>query len=405
MSETTASRKSSLFILFLVVLFDLIGFGMIIPLIPFLGKSTGVSAPMVGLLMSIYSIMQFLFSPFWGAISDRFGRKPVLMVSIFGAALSHTAFAFAQGYLALFLTRMFAGLFSANISTAMASAADLSSEKNRTQTMGLIGAAFGLGFVLGPFLGAQGAVLGNYFGVGIGDQFASLLAGVLCFFNFVFCSLVFKETLQTKAASLKINFKKLNPFSSLLGVSANLKYSVLLFFSATMALAIVEIVLFYAVKELFDWGYEEAAKGFAAVGLVMAFTQGGVIRPLKKRLSNLRIISIGGFFFFVGLVGAYEFSGLYSFSLAILAMSFGYALINPALSGFISLQASQESQGQTFGVTHGFSALSRIIGPVLGTYILAKTSTKEPFLASAILIGLSLAVFFTLLKKEKVVEA
>jgi MFS family permease len=146
--------------------------------------------------MSIYSIMQFLFSPFWGGISDRFGRKPVLLVSVMGAALSHTAFAFASGYTMLFLTRMFAGLFSANISTAMASAADLSTKENRTKTMGLIGAAFGLGFVLGPFLGAQGASWGKDFG--FGDQFSSLLAGGLCLINFFFCLFYFSETLKKK---------------------------------------------------------------------------------------------------------------------------------------------------------------------------------------------------------------
>ncbi len=398
MTKTTASRKSSLLILFLVVLIDLIGFGMILPLIPFLGKSTGVSAPMVGLLMSIYSIMQFLFSPFWGGVSDRFGRKPVLLISIFGAAISHTAFAFAAGYWALFLTRMFAGFFSANISTAMASAADLSDEKNRTQTMGLIGAAFGLGFVLGPFLGAQGATLGKSFG--FGDQFSSLLAGILCLINFIFCFFVFKETIKEKQSSLKINFKKLNPFSALINVSSTLKNSILLFFAATMALAIVEIVLFYAVKEQFNWGYQKAALGFAAVGLVMAFTQGGVIRPLKKRLSEIQIICIGGVLFCLGLQGAFLYSSLALFGASILLMSFGYALLNPALNGFISLQASKNSQGQAFGVTHGFSALSRIIGPVLGTYVLQEYTVKTPFLLSSVLIGLALATFLAVLNKK-----
>lgn len=398
MIKTTASRKSALFILFLVVLIDLIGFGMILPLIPYLGRSTGVSAPMVGLLMSIYSIMQFLFSPFWGGVSDRFGRKPVLLISILGAAVSHTAFAFSSGYWMFFFTRMFAGFFSANISTAMASAADLSTKENRTQTMGLIGAAFGLGFVLGPFLGAQGAVLGKSFG--FGDQFASLIAGALCTFNVIFCFFYFKETLKEKQSSLKINFKRLNPFSALFNVSPILKNSILLFFAATMALAIVEIVLFYAVKEQFDWGYQKAAMGFAAVGLVMAFTQGGVIRPLKKRLSEIQIICIGGVIFCLGLQGAFLYSSLSGFGTSILLMSFGYALLNPALNGFISLQASKDTQGQAFGVTHGFSALSRIIGPLLGTYVLQQYTVKTPFLISSILIGLALMMFLVFVSKK-----
>jgi len=404
MSKTTdhvktlsSSRRSSLTTLFFVVLIDLIGFGMIIPLIPFLGKSTGSSPLMVGLLMSIYSIMQFLFSPFWGGISDRFGRKPVLLFSVLGAAVSHTAFAFASTYTFLLLTRLFAGLFSANISTAMASAADLSSPENRTKTMGLIGAAFGLGFVLGPFLGAQGADLGQSFG--FGDQFSSLLAGIVCGLNFLFCLFFFKESLEKKQNRLNIKFTKLNPFSVFTTASTEIKKSIALFFAATMSLAIVEIVLFYAVKEQFGWGYKRAAYGFAAVGLIMAFTQGGLIRPLKKRLSEIHIILAGGLLFFLGLLGAFLFSKLFSFGFFILLMSFGYALLNPALNGFISLQASKENQGQTFGITHGFSALSRILGPLLGTYVLGAYTTKTPFLVSSLLIGSALLIFAALLKK------
>ena len=398
-SASNKDRKKSLGVLFLVTLIDLIGFGMIIPLIPYLGRATESSPVMVGLLMSIYSIMQFLFSPFWGGFSDRLGRKPILLISIFGASISHVAFAFAQGYWALFFTRLFAGLFSANISTAMASAADLSSEKNRTQTMGLIGAAFGSGFVLGPFLGAQGAALGPEFG--FNDQFASLLAGVLSAINFLFCLFFFKESLKEKAEKISINFTRLNPFSSFYSLSSKLKASVGLFFAASFALALIEVVLFFVVQDLYDWTYEDAAKGFAGVGLVMAFTQGGLIRPLKKRFSELSLISVGGFLFSTGLFLAFYFNSLYLFGFSILLLSLGYAIINPSLSGFISLQAEANQQGSSFGVTHGFSALSRIFGPLLGTYLLGEVSLKSPFLAGSIIIGVSLTAFIVFFRNKK----
>lgn len=396
MVKTT--RSSQIFNLFLVVLIDLIGFGMIIPLIPFLGKSTGVSAIWVGLLMAIYSLMQFLFSPFWGALSDRYGRKPVLLVSIFGACISHGVFAFVSSYSALFLTRLFAGLFSANISTAMASASDLSTKENRTQTMGVIGAAFGLGFVIGPFLGAQGASLGN--SIGFGDQFSSLLASLLCLINFIFCLFIFKESLLNKVDKIKINYKKLNPISALLDCDKKTKEAVLLFFSATLSLALIEVVLFFVVDEYFGWGYKKASLGFAAIGLVMAFTQGGLIRPLKKRLKESQIIFIGGILFTLGLQGAFIFDGLSLFATSIILLSFGYALLNPALNGYISLLSSSDSQGKTFGVTHGFSALSRIIGPVLGTYFLQVYSSKTPFLVASSIIGISLVFFIISLKRK-----
>ncbi len=385
------SRKKNLFTLFLVTLIDLIGFGMILPLIPYIGRATGSSPVMVGLLMSIYSVMQFLFSPFWGAYSDRMGRKPILLISIFGAAISHTAFFFAQGYWALFAARLFAGLFSANISTAMASAADLSTEKNRTQTMGLIGAAFGLGFVLGPFLGAQGASIGTSFG--FNDQFASLIAGGLSAFNFLFCLFYFKESLKEKTKKISINFKKLNPFSSFAQLNSQLKASVALFFSATLALALIEVVLFYIVKDEYNWTYKEASYGFAAIGLVMAFVQGGLIRPLKKRFSEIKLIKAGGLIFCLGLFLSYAFNSLPMFGASVLLFSLGYAILNPSLSGWISLQSKSNEQGSSFGVTHGFSALSRIIGPVVGTYLLGKTGVKFPLLCSAFVILLPLMLY------------
>jgi MFS family permease len=398
-SHAPKGRKKNLGILFLVTLLDLIGFGMILPLIPYLGRATESSPVMVGLLMSIYSIMQFLFSPFWGGFSDRLGRKPILLISIFGASISHIAFAFAQGYWALFFTRLFAGLFSANISTAMASAADLSSEKNRTQTMGLIGAAFGLGFVLGPFLGAQGAALGPHFG--FNDQFASLLAGLLSALNFVFCLFFFSESLKDKSQRVSINLKRLNPFSSFYSLSPKLKASVGLFFAASFALALIEVVLFFVVQDQYDWSYKEASYGFAGVGLVMAFTQGGLIRPLKKRFSELSLIYSGGLIFTFGLMCAYIFNELYLFGFSILFFSLGYAIVNPSLSGFISLQAEASEQGSSFGVTHGFSALSRIFGPLLGTFLLGEAGLKSPFFAASLVIGLALLAFIFFFKGTK----
>lgn len=387
-----SNNRKNLLILFLVVLFDLIGFGMIIPLIPYLGKTWTTSPVMVGLLMSIYSVMQFLFSPFWGGLSDRYGRKPILLLSILGAALSHTLFAFSTSYLHLFLTRLFAGLFSANISCAMAAASDVSTKEQRTQTMGLIGAAFGLGFVLGPLFGALGAGWGV--SLGWGEEFSSLIAGVLSFLNFIFCFVFFSETLQGKHQKLRINFQKLNPISSLILTPFKVRLSVGLFFMATMSLALIEVVLFLVMSESYSWSYIDSAFGFAIVGVIMAFTQGGLIRPLKKRYSETQIIFVGGLLFGIGLLTTAFFDPLLYFGLGVITLSFGYALLNPSLTGLISIQSPQDSQGSTFGLTHGFSALSRIIGPIAGTVIFKTWGTKAPFLFSGLLILLSLLVFF-----------
>ena len=157
------SNKPKL-VLFLTVFLDLVGFGIIIPLSPYLSRQFGADAFEIGLLMAVYSAMQFLFNPFWGKISDRYGRRPIILMSVLGAGLSHLAFSFGNTFTILFIARMFAGIFGANISTAMAAMADLSEDKDRSKAMGLIGAAFGLGFVFGPFLGGTLGALGKTFG-------------------------------------------------------------------------------------------------------------------------------------------------------------------------------------------------------------------------------------------------
>ena len=146
-------KDKRLLIIFVTVFIDLVGFGIIIPMNPYLAKAFGASAFEVGLLMSSYSLMQFLFSPVWGQLSDRIGRRPVILISLVGGAASHLGFAFATSFWMLVLARSLAGLFGGNLSAAMAYIADITPEKDRSKGMGLIGAAFGLGFILGPLIG------------------------------------------------------------------------------------------------------------------------------------------------------------------------------------------------------------------------------------------------------------
>jgi multidrug resistance protein len=179
--------KKKLAIIFLTVFVDLVGFGIIIPMNSYLAKVFGATPLKVGLLMSIYSLMQFLFSPFWGQTSDRIGRRPVILLSLLGASVSHFGFAMSASYTGLFLCRMFAGIFGGNIPVAMAYIADLTAEKDRSKGMGLIGAAFGLGFILGPAIGGVFGHLGNSLGSTppFGESFPAIIASLICFANFV----------------------------------------------------------------------------------------------------------------------------------------------------------------------------------------------------------------------------
>ncbi|MEQ1878529.1 MAG: MFS transporter, partial [Bdellovibrionia bacterium] len=199
-------NKSALTIIFLTVFIDLVGFGIIIPLSPYLAKTYGATPFEVGLLMAIYSLAQFIFSPIWGRLSDRIGRRPVILISLFGTGIAHLIFAWSTTLEMLFISRAFAGIAGGNLSAAMAYVADVTGTKDRSKGMGMIGAAFGLGFILGPVLGGILGELGGRiseappFGVG----FPALGAAILCLANFAVATRVLTESLPPEKRNKKV---------------------------------------------------------------------------------------------------------------------------------------------------------------------------------------------------------
>lgn len=247
-------KQPSKLILFFTVFLDLVGFGIVIPLNPYLASHFGASPLEVGLLMSIYSAMQLVFSPVWGHLSDRIGRRPILLLCLVAMALSHIAFAFSTSFWLLFLSRLFAGVFGGSISTAMAYMADVTEKKDRSKGMGLLGAAFGLGFIFGPALGGLFGSLGERLGSTppLGPSFSALVAGALGLMNFVFAYfyLVESRNLSTSAPSRSHRWTRL---------FASLKHPVLgklliAFFLSSVAMAHMEASLFLFVKDRFGWG-------------------------------------------------------------------------------------------------------------------------------------------------------
>lgn len=207
-------KDKRLLIIFFTVFIDLVGFGIIIPLNPYLAERFGASPAEVGLLMSVYSLTQFLFSPVWGQLSDRYGRRPIILLSLIGGGFSHLGFAFADTFWGLILARALAGMFGGNLPAAMAYIADVTEEKDRTKSMGLVGAAFGLGFILGPAIGGFAAHWGEYFGSlpPFGGSFPALVAAGICLLNAGAAYRFLPETLRApKAQSAErfLRFKKL----------------------------------------------------------------------------------------------------------------------------------------------------------------------------------------------------
>lgn len=395
-------KKSPLIVIFVTVFIDLIGFGIIIPLSPYLSTRFGADALQVGLLMAIYSLMQFLFSPFWGQLSDQYGRRPIILLSLFGASVSHLLFAFGDSLLILFVARGLAGLFGANISTAMAYIADVTDESDRSKGMGLIGAAFGLGFVMGPFLGGISGDLGSYLGEHppFGESFGAVVASGICFVNFLMAIRFLPESLNLKG--LQSQFKQKKPRLEL--ALKHLKRKtvgplMMIFFLLTFGMAHMEASLFLYVQDVFGWGLTKASFGFAYVGIVMVFTQGYLIRKLLPKYGEnyLMLVGLGTAGFGLSMIGFAD--SVWIAAVAVTLLGIGVGIANPSLSGSISLLTPKEEQGGAMGVNQSLSALARIIGPVLGGWFYRDVSRGSPFLVAGGLAFLGLVFAFLIFQK------
>ncbi|MCB0422426.1 MAG: MFS transporter [Bdellovibrionales bacterium] len=390
-------KKRSLLIIFLTVFIDLVGFGIIIPLSPYLARQFGADAVDVGLLMAIYSFMQLIFAPMWGRLSDRFGRRPIILMSLLGAGLSHLLFAFAGQLTLLFVARGLAGLFGANISTAMAYIADVTDQKSRSKGMGLIGAAFGLGFVLGPALGSYFGDLGLRLGEAppFGHSFAAVIAAVICLGNFLGALLFLPESLSVeirmRLPRRQSRWKLLSQFIHR-PVTGKL---MIMFLLSTLAMANMEASLFLLVKDDFGWTLAQAGMGFAYVGLIMVFTQGFLVRRLMPKYGERSILFTGLFIGALGFIGIGLAPSIPVMAIAVTLLGIGNGLNHPAATGSISLLSGQEEQGLVMGVNQSLAALGRILGPAFGGWLYRDLGHEFPFLLAgllnvgAILLGLT----------------
>jgi MFS transporter, DHA1 family, tetracycline resistance protein len=375
-------KKNPLVVIFLTVFIDLVGFGIIIPLSPYLARDFGASPFEVGLLMAVYSAMQFLFSPFWGGLSDRFGRRPVLLVSIAGTALAHLLFYLAHDLWILFLARTLAGVFGANISTAMAYIADVTTARERSKNMGLIGAAFGLGFVLGP---AIAGLLSRF-----GESFPALVAALLSLANFTMACFVLEESLGVENRRLR---DKVSRLKNIVAKARRPVVGSLLFaqFATVLAMANMEASLFLYMQDRFGWGVEKSSYGFAYVGICMAITQGFLVRRFLPIYGERRLLVAGFVFFMAGMLFTGLSPWIWLLAVAMTALALGNGFINPSVSGSISLLTPAHEQGEVLGVNQSLAALGRIFGPLMGGYAYMHLTHSFPFFAAAGLAALGLA--------------
>ena len=392
-------KDKRLLIIFFTVFIDLVGFGIIIPLNPYLAEAFGATPLMVGILMSVYSLMQFICAPLWGQLSDRIGRRPVILWSLLGGALAHLGFACATSYSGLLLARGFAGLFGGNLSAAMAYIADVTDEKNRSKGMGLVGAAFGLGFILGPLIGGVFAIVGMRLGANppLGQSFPALIAAAIAFINFT-CALKFLPESRRPGSSARLGGSRFARIWRALA-TPTLGILMLLTFINTFAMAHMEASLFLLVQDKFGWSLGRASLGFGYIGVIMTFTQGFLIRRMMPRagepavlIAGLTLSAIG--FALIGVSGSIPL-----LAVAVTALGFGNGFVHPALNGSVSLVSGRDVQGNNLGVAQSLSSLARILGPATGGLLYQQVGAWSPFTAAAVLAAGGAAVAITLRRR------
>lgn len=364
--------KSPLFVIFVTVFIDLVGFGVAIPILPFYVEEFGGTGFEYGMLTAVYSLMQFIFAPILGQLSDRYGRRPILFFSILGSSVGFLIIGLANTLWLVFLGRIIAGITGGNISTAQAYIADVTTPENRAKGMGLIGAAFGLGFVFGPVIGG---VLSK-FGASVPFYFVAALA----LFNAIMLYFVLPETVKFGRSVSKIRSR----FSLFREAFANqgLTMVVVLYFLIITAFSIMTTA--FVLYAQFKFGYDAFQVGllFMYIGLLSAAMQGGLVGFLTKKFGEKLLVVIGAIvmtimLFIVPYVSP-EFGGLIGLLLGLAGFAFGNSISNPALTSLGSRYTPVEEQGAGLGILQSGASLARTIGPALaGVLLYSATAVNE----------------------------
>jgi len=395
-------RTASIGTLFLTVFIDLLGFGLVIPFLPALARQLGASDFVATMPGAVYSVMQFLFIPIWGRLSDRVGRRPVLLWSIAATSVGMAFVGLAPSLLLLLAARAFSGIATANIAVAQAYVADVTPPEHRARGMGIIGIAFGLGFILGPGIGGQ---LSQMRLLGREGTLPAFVAAGLAAVNFLLALRTLPESLPAerrgksvrRAVPLDITALRTALAVPGVGVAATLNFAMVLWFAGMEQT--------FALYTADGFGMSVAATGFIflIVGIVGAIVQGGLVRRLAPRFGEARLVQAGiaiqaAAFALLGLstsFGAWAKVALYTSAGLI---SLGNGLTTPSLPAFASRRAGVTTQGVTLGALQSAAALARAAGPLVGGALYAAVDPRAPYLIGA--AGLAAAALLALVRLD-----
>jgi len=400
-------RRPSLGAIFLTVTLDLLGFGLVMPFLAEEARTTFHSTAFVGTLLSaVYSLMQFVFVPVWGRLSDRIGRRPVLLWSIAATALSMAGLglglAFGGSIAWLFAARIFSGIATANLGTASAYIADVTKPEERARGMALIGMAFGLGFILGP---AVGGVLASYEIHGRHGALACFVAAGLSVVNLVWALLGLAESLSAERRAVAARTpRSLAPLNVEAAKSAfarpGVGLAVLVNFIIILSFANLDQTFRYFNKDVFGMTERETGGVLAFIGIVAALTQGAIVRPLSKRVTDRTLIRSGVWLQVLAFAGLALAPSLGRWALFVFGgvLAVGNGLTQPSVAAYVSKRADPAAQGATLGTNQAAASLGRVLGPAFGGLVYGAIGPRSPYAAAA--IGMAVALGVTAAMKE-----
>ena len=402
-----SKRKPALLFIFITLLVDVIGIGIIIPVMPQLikslvGGSMSDASVYGGWLMFAFAIMQFLFSPIFSGLSDQFGRRPVLLISLLGFGLDYILLALAPTITWLFIGRILAGITGASFTTATAYIADVSEPEKRAQNFGMIGAAFGLGFIIGPVIGG---LLGQF-----GERIPFYAAAGITLLNWLYGFFVLPESLD-KANRRPFDWKRANPIGSLLNLS---KYPMLsglvfaMFFVFVAGHAVQSVWSFFTI-ERFGWDQSMVGYSLGVVGVLVAFVQGFLIRYSTPKLGPKKSVYFGLMLYSIGLL-LFAFANQSWMMFTILIPYCLGGIAGPALQAVMSNQVPANEQGELQGALTSMMSLTSIIGPLLMTYLFSHFTQHgtnvyfpgAPFLVGAAFMFVSMILVMRTFKRNEI---
>jgi DHA1 family tetracycline resistance protein-like MFS transporter len=385
-------RRSPLLAIFMVAFVGMLGYGIIIPITPFYAQSFGASDFTIGLLIASYALMQFIFAPILGRLSDRFGRRPLLLVSLAGTIGSMILFGFANSLVLLFVGRILDGVTGGNISIAQAYVSDVTTAENRARGMGMIGAALGLGFIVGPAIGGFLSRNGNY-------QLPIFVAAGIAALSFGLTAFLLPEpprsTAQAKQARTFDIFRLLRSF-------AHPRIGRLLLVTLLVALAFTAFETTFALfaARRLEYGSMSTGYALAYIGIVVALVQGGMIRRLAKKFGEGWLIVAGALLLGLSLLLLGFIQTTLELVVVGMLLAAGEGILTPSLSSLVSRRSLPSEQGEHLGLYQSMGSFARIIAPLSATWLLQRAGLAVPYLIGGVLVLLGSALAIQFIRPE-----